>query len=94
MHTNRHGIVRTCFVSRLSRLQLDRGEWAVALFNRSPGPDTITVDFRMLEGAMKDQAFDVRDVWAGRAQACRGCRGSYTSAVGAHDTALLILTPV
>ena len=70
---------------------LTGGRWAAALFNRSPGPDAITLEWGAL-GVTPGTRFDVRDVWAA---ADRGVfAGEYTAAaVDAHGVALLVLTP-
>ena len=63
--------------------------YAVALLNRSPSPDTVSVraaDF----GLDPTQTFTVRDVWAG---ADRGTfTGSYATLVPGQGVALLVLT--
>lgn len=69
---------------------LTRGRFAVALFNRSPALDTVTVDFSDLPGNSLG-AFSVRDIWAA---ADRGSfSGGYAAVVEAHGVAFLILTP-
>lgn len=62
---------------------------AVALFNRSPGTDSITVQWADINAT---GTYSVRDIWAA---ADRGSfEGSYTSIVPAHATAYLVLTPM
>ena len=70
---------------------LSGGRIAVALFNRSPGMDSITATWAAI-GANAGQAYAVRDIWAG---ADRGTfTGSYTAAaVSSHAAAFLILSP-
>jgi hypothetical protein len=66
------------------------GRWAVALWNRSPGADPITIRFADL-GAPPGARFAVRDVWAA---ADRGVlTDAYTAQVEPLATALLVLTP-
>lgn len=67
------------------------GRWGAALFNRSPAPDAITLEWAALGVPMRAR-FAVRDVWAG---ADRGVfAGAYTAAaVEAHGVVLLVLTP-
>lgn len=99
-------------MSSLSSLEVWSGllsgpRWAVALFNRSPSSDTITIDFNNLPDVAKHYAgagagarvgagtkgrtFVVKDVWSGTAHSTPVT--SYSAIVGAHDTALLIVTP-
>ena len=66
------------------------GRIAVALFNRSPGVDTISALWADI-GAGAGRAYLVRDVWAG---ADRGAfTGSYAATVPAHSTVFLVLSP-
>jgi len=67
---------------------IDYSSFAIALFNRSPGEDTIIVNWKDV-GLVGPYA--VRDVWANKN------RGVYENIFGAtvpsHSTTLLILTP-
>lgn len=70
---------------------LSGGRFALALLNRSPGDDSITVTWDMF-GAPTTASFAVRDIWPA---ADRGTfTGSYTAAVPSHGVAFLVLTPV
>jgi hypothetical protein len=70
---------------------LSEWRYAVALFNRSPGDDFIVLQWGDL-GVPDSTAFAVRDIWAAED---RGTfTGSYASAVPAHGTVMLVLTPV
>ena len=75
------------------------------MFNRSPSTDDVTLDFAQLRtpddgadegGRVVDvtpsPAFDVYEVWT--KQNMPSVTNSLTLAVGAHDVALLVLTPV
>jgi hypothetical protein len=71
--------------------------WAIALFNRSPSSDTITVDFaKMLPdfdlGASSDAPvnFEIFDVWTKEKHTPAP---AFSAVVGGHDTVLLIVTP-
>ncbi len=69
---------------------LTGGRIAVALFNRSPGDDTITARWADI-GAAAGAAYSVRDIWAA---ADRGSfAGSFTSKVPAHSTVYLVMSP-
>jgi hypothetical protein len=74
---------------------LTGGRWAVALFNRSPGPDTIRVDFASLPasdyGVQPATTFDVYNVWADIRTP--SIEDHWSVDVGAHDPALLVLSP-
>ena len=63
----------------------------MALFNRSPGRDSITIDFDLLKGVAAGQTFDIYDIWNDKT--LNGVAKEYTTTVGAHDTALLVLEP-
>ena len=69
-----------------------RRRWSVALLNRSPSPDTISLDFVQLGEALQDSHFSIRDIWANKTHG--PISGKYSTTVGAHDTALLVLTEV
>eukprot|EP01116_Phalansterium_solitarium_P024035 TRINITY_DN867_c0_g1_i1.p1 TRINITY_DN867_c0_g1~~TRINITY_DN867_c0_g1_i1.p1 ORF type:complete len:727 (+),score=197.67 TRINITY_DN867_c0_g1_i1:51-2183(+) len=73
---------------------LTGGRYAVALFNRSPAQDTITLDYSVLQPAVVNPLsakFAVYDIWAA---ANRGTfQGSYSASVASHGTAFLVLTP-
>ena len=66
--------------------------WAVTLFNRSPAMDAITLDFAKLPGLAQaaGSSFIVRDVWLNITTPTSAA--SYAANVGAHDTALLVVT--
>eukprot|EP00698_Gefionella_okellyi_P000857 TRINITY_DN10753_c0_g1_i1.p1 TRINITY_DN10753_c0_g1~~TRINITY_DN10753_c0_g1_i1.p1 ORF type:complete len:696 (+),score=95.09 TRINITY_DN10753_c0_g1_i1:1288-3375(+) len=67
------------------------GRYAVALFNRSPATDTVTVQWKDL-GVSSAKRFSVRDLWEG---ADRGVHSEqYSQIVMAHNAALLLLTPL
>jgi hypothetical protein len=67
---------------------LTGGRVAVSLFNRSPAPAPITVDFKTCNASNTNT---VRDIWAA---ADRGSStGSYTATVASEATAFLVLTP-
>ena len=69
---------------------LSGNRFAVALFNRSPASDVITLQWSHL-GVPDSARFAIRDVWAA---ANKGVfAGSYTATVEAHAAAFLILTP-
>lgn len=75
---------------------LTGARWAVALFNRSPADDTITVEWGVLSmpgGAAPPPtaSFTVRDVWAG--VNLGPFNASYSAPVVSRGVALLILTP-
>jgi hypothetical protein len=77
---------------------LSNSRRVVVLFNRSPAPDLITVDFALLETDAGDagplgatSTFSVYDVWANTQTPV--VTGQLTKSVGAHDVALLILCP-
>lgn len=66
------------------------GRFAVVLFNRSPGDDSIVVQWADI-GADPSSRLDVYDVWA---KANRQTYiGNYTAAVPARATVYLLLTP-
>ena len=77
---------------------LSGGRWVVALLNRSPAADDITVDFTKLPGQLWSTngggatTFDTYEVWTKARRVA--VKGSLTMAVGAHDVALLIMCPV
>jgi hypothetical protein len=69
---------------------LSLGRFAVALFNRSPGPDSITLHWRDLNQT-SGTAFTVRDIWA---EADLGSFSTdFARPVAAHAAAFLVLTP-
>ena len=61
---------------------------AVALFNRSPGDDSITISWAALN---LQNSYAVRDVWA--AQDLGRYGADFSLPVAAHSTRLLVLTP-
>jgi alpha-galactosidase len=67
------------------------GKIAVALFNRSPGDDSITAQWADIGASSPAASYAVRDVWAGKDVGTFS--GSYTSQVASHTMALLVLTP-
>lgn len=69
---------------------LTGGRYAVALFNRSPAADKLTVTWAQL-GANPGASYKVRDIWA--ASDMGTFTGSYTAMVDAHAVAYLVLTP-
>merc|ERR1712176_1643793 len=75
--------------------------WAVALVNRSPSSDTIDLRFDRLPDLdsvglsisdVIDATFTVQDVWSSANHTA--VQGVYSTQVGAHDTALLIVTMI
>ena len=71
---------------------LQGGRHALALFNRSPSTDTITVSWAQLVGLDDNATVSIRDVWA-RAHVVGDFRGSFAAEVNAHGTRLFVLTP-
>lgn len=75
---------------------LVNGKWAASLFNRSPGNETIYLQWSMLlypngTGIDLSTPFSIRDVWEG---ADLGVYSEvYYAMVQPHATTLLILTP-
>lgn len=69
---------------------LASGCFAVALFNRSPGDDNITVHWADI-GAAPNARLDVYDIWADANRLVYV--NEYTAAVPARATVYLILTP-
>ena len=67
--------------------------WSVALLNRSPTADTITLDFRQLDKALGGPGCKstVRDIWANTTHSSITAE-TWSASVGAHDTALLVVT--
>eukprot|EP00038_Savillea_parva_P019610 m.28089 g.28089 ORF g.28089 m.28089 type:complete len:758 (-) comp4481_c0_seq1:102-2375(-) len=71
--------------------------WVIALFNRSPSPDTISINFAeqlpdlAAAGVSPGTKFRLTDVWT---KDQYPAAPSYSTVVGGHDTALLIATPV
>jgi len=75
---------------------LVNGKWAASLFNRSPGNETITLQWSMLlypngTGIDLSTPFSIRDVW--QAANVGVFSEVYSTTVQAHSTTLLILTP-
>jgi hypothetical protein len=75
-----------------------RRRWAVALLNRSPSSDRITLDFALLPDSSRgtfysstSSRYQVRDIWANRTHSLTADR-TYRTLVAAHDTALLVVT--
>lgn len=69
---------------------LTNGRWAVSLFNRSPGPDTITIEWPLLNISANAQ-YSVRDIWEA---ADKGTfTGGYSTLVNPRSVAYLVLTP-
>jgi hypothetical protein len=69
-------------------------EYAVALFNRSPSADTISVEFSELPRwaeAGKPTAYAIHDVWSDKDIGVVSDR--YSAEVPGHGVALLVLTP-
>jgi alpha-galactosidase len=69
---------------------LSGGRFAVVLFNRSPGDDSIVVHWADI-GVDPNTRLDVYDVWANANR--QAYIGNYTAAVPARATAYLLLTP-
>ena len=69
---------------------LTNGRHAVALFNRSPSPDTIVLTADML-GVPSTATFAAYDVWADAAVG--PFSGNCTVAVQSQAVAYLVLTP-
>ncbi len=76
---------------------LSGGRWGAVLFNRSPAPDSITLEWEVLTGGGAPPVpptarFDVRDVWAGLDRGVFAA--AYTApTVAAHGVVMLVLTP-
>ena len=64
---------------------------AVALFNRSPSKDTIAFSLDDLPGARAGASYEIFSVWSNKTTTEAG---SVEMVVGAHDTALLLVSPV
>ena len=69
---------------------LSGGRFAAALFNRSPQPDNITLNWNALN-ATESAKFSVHDIWASRDMGVFS--QSYSAEVPSKATAYLILTP-
>jgi alpha-galactosidase len=69
---------------------LTGGRIAVALLNRSPGPDSISAAWADI-GAEAGRSYAVRDVWA--AQDRGSAVGSFATEVPSRAVVLLLLTP-
>lgn len=70
---------------------LANGDWVVLILNRSGAAASITASWENL-GYSKTTIMSVRDVWHRRALG--DYQGSFASLVGAHDTAVIRVTPV
>ena len=77
--------------------------WAVAMVNRSPSPDTISLDLAKLPDLqlvglsashVATGSFKVQDAWLEMNHTVAGAAGKFSREVGTHDTALLIVTKV
>lgn len=69
---------------------LTGGRYAVALSNRSPGDDTITLAWEMM-GVPAGASFSVFDIW--QDVTVGTFTGAYTTPVVSHGVAFLVLTP-
>jgi len=74
---------------------LTEGRYAVALYNRGPVNETITLDYAVLQPPVanpSEASFSVRDIWAA---ADRGSfKGTYVAEAQSHGVVFLILAPV
>ncbi len=70
---------------------LENGDVAVAVVNLGAATKRVTVDFSRLPALDKDQAYDLRDLWAKKNVGT--FTGRYSTNVASHETKVYRLTP-
>ena len=88
------GATLEVWASVLQPTDVGQRRWAVGLLNRSPSRDQIILDFALLpdiQNRSLNSYYIVRDIWANATHRPSNSK-SYVTVVGAHDTALLVVT--
>ena len=84
--------LRTSGALEVWAVPLAAGRVGVALWNRSPAPDTVGARWAEV-GATPGQSYAVRDVWAGKDMGVFTDSYVPAEAIGPHAVVLIILTP-